>query len=154
MATLRDLELFDHKRGDEVAILVGPNGSGKSTFLRNLADSLRDENVIAVSNTPHDRFARMRGIQRISAGRSVGRNARSRVISRSAGLRPAFSSSTPIWNVRALRRSNRMRGGISAIWSGPKVRKVSSIGGRSGGAGKKNTATGTLNFSAIFSSCG
>jgi len=70
MAQLRDLELFDHRRGEEVAILVGPNGSGKSTFLRSLADSLRDENVIAVSNTPHDRFARMRGIQRISAGRS------------------------------------------------------------------------------------
>lgn len=70
MATLRDLELFDHRHRDSVAILVGPNGSGKSTFLRALAESYRYENVIAVSNTPHDRFARMRGIRRISAGRS------------------------------------------------------------------------------------
>jgi len=70
MATLRDLELFDGRRDDSIAILVGPNGSGKSTFLRALAESYRYENVIAVSNTPHDRFARMRGIRRISASRS------------------------------------------------------------------------------------
>lgn len=70
MATLRDLELFDHQRDDSVTILVGPNGCGKSIFLRALAKSHRYDNVIAVSNTPHDRFARMRGIRRISAGRS------------------------------------------------------------------------------------
>lgn len=69
MATLRDIEISDHKHEESVAILVGPNGSGKSTFLRSLAESYRHENVIAVSNTPHDRFARMRGIRRISAGR-------------------------------------------------------------------------------------
>jgi ABC-type transport system involved in cytochrome c biogenesis ATPase subunit len=69
MATPNYLGLFDHRRGDAVAILVGPNGSGKSTFLRHLAESHRSENVIAVSNTPHDRFAGMRGIRRISAGR-------------------------------------------------------------------------------------
>ncbi|QYZ72275.1 AAA family ATPase [Neotabrizicola shimadae] len=69
MAKLRDLEISDRQREDSVAILVGPNGSGKSTFLRALAESYRHENVIAVSNTPHDRFARMRGIRRISAGR-------------------------------------------------------------------------------------
>ncbi|WP_299846413.1 ATP-binding protein [uncultured Paracoccus sp.] len=69
MATLRDIEISDRKREESVAILVGPNGSGKSTFLRALAESYRHENVIAVSNTPHDRFARMRGIRRISAGR-------------------------------------------------------------------------------------
>lgn len=70
MATLQDLELPDHLRGDSVAILVGPNGSGKSTFLRALAQTYRYKSLIAVSNTPHDRFARMRGIKRISAGRS------------------------------------------------------------------------------------
>jgi ABC-type cobalamin/Fe3+-siderophores transport system ATPase subunit len=69
MAMLRDLEMSDCKREESVAILVGPNGSGKSTFLRALAESYRHENLIAVSNTPHDRFARMRGIRRISAGR-------------------------------------------------------------------------------------
>lgn len=69
MATLLDIGISDHKRGESVAILVGPNGSGKSTFLRTLAETYRHENVIAVSNTPHDRFARMRGIRRISAGR-------------------------------------------------------------------------------------
>jgi energy-coupling factor transporter ATP-binding protein EcfA2 len=69
MAMLRDLEMSDCKREESVAILVGPNGSGKSTFLRALAESYRHENFIAVSNTPHDRFARMRGIRRISAGR-------------------------------------------------------------------------------------
>jgi ABC-type transport system involved in cytochrome c biogenesis ATPase subunit len=70
MATLRDLELLDQKRDESVALLVGPNGSGKSTFLRGLAESHRYQNVIVVSNTPHDRFAHMRGIRRISAGRS------------------------------------------------------------------------------------
>lgn len=69
MATLRDLELLDYRREESVAILVGPNGSGKSRFLRSLAEGHRYQNVIAVSNTPHDRFARMRGIRRISAGR-------------------------------------------------------------------------------------
>lgn len=68
MADLWDLELSDHGGGDAVAILVGPNGSGKSTFLRSLADSHPDKNLIAVSNTPHDRFSRMRGIRRISVG--------------------------------------------------------------------------------------
>lgn len=70
MATLRELELYDRRRADSVAILVGPNGSGKSTFLRALAEAYRYENVIVVSNTPHDRFAKMRGILRISAGRT------------------------------------------------------------------------------------
>jgi|GEM_PF-1142158 len=70
MAALRDLGLFDRSRGDAVAILVGPNGSGKSTYLRALAETHRRDNVIVISNTPHDRFAGMKGIRRISAGRS------------------------------------------------------------------------------------
>ncbi len=70
MATLRDLELLDKGRDESVALLVGPNGSGKSTFLRSLAETHRYQNVIVVSNTPHDRFARMRGIRRISVSRS------------------------------------------------------------------------------------
>ena len=69
MATLRDVGISDRKREESVVILVGPNGSGKSTFLRALAESCRHENVIAVSNTPHDRFSGMRGIRRISTGR-------------------------------------------------------------------------------------
>jgi len=69
MATLGDIEIYGQKREESVAILVGPNGSGKSSFLRALAESYRHEDVIAVSNTPHDRFARMRGVRRISAGR-------------------------------------------------------------------------------------
>jgi predicted ATPase len=68
MADMLDLGLSDHKRGDTVAILVGPNGSGKSTFLRSLANSHPDKNIVVVSNTPHDRFSRMRGIPRISVG--------------------------------------------------------------------------------------
>ncbi|KTT68054.1 hypothetical protein NS319_15705 [Sphingomonas sanguinis] len=70
MVTLRDLELLERGRDESVALLVGPNGSGKSTFLRGLAETHKHQNVIVVSNTPHDRFARMRGIRRISAGRS------------------------------------------------------------------------------------
>lgn len=69
MVGLWDLELFDGRRDDSVAILVGPNGCGKSTFLRALAESHSSQNLIVVSNTPHDRFARMRGVRRISAGR-------------------------------------------------------------------------------------
>lgn len=85
MATFRDIEIFDRKREESVSILVGPNGSGKSTFLRALAESCRNENVIAISNTPHDRFARMRGIRRISAGRpdSIPPNIVKRALARS-----------------------------------------------------------------------
>lgn len=85
MATLRDLELLDQGRDESVALLVGPNGSGKSIFLRGLAESHRYQNVIVVSNTPHDRFARMRGIRRISVGRSdhTPSNIVKRAISRS-----------------------------------------------------------------------
>lgn len=68
MAKLQDIELIDDLGEDSVTILVGPNGSGKSSFLRNLAERHRSENLIVVSNTPHDRFTGTRGIPRISAG--------------------------------------------------------------------------------------
>lgn len=71
MAALRDLGLDDHPFGEHaVAILVGPNGSGKSRYLRELAEKYRHTNLLIMSNTPYDRFAGMRGIKRISAGRS------------------------------------------------------------------------------------
>lgn len=60
-------------RRDSVAILVGPNGSGKSTFLLELVRRHRaSRDVVVVCNTPHDRFAGLRGVARMSAGRSDG----------------------------------------------------------------------------------
>lgn len=71
MARLMDLGLREHPIGEHaIAILVGPNGSGKSRLLRELAEDYRHNNLLIVSNTPHDRFAGTRGIKRISAGRS------------------------------------------------------------------------------------
>lgn len=63
---------FDRADGGErVAMLVGPNGAGKSYHLKKIAAALRGERTIAVvSNTAYDRFAGMRGIERISASRS------------------------------------------------------------------------------------
>ncbi|MFK0278626.1 AAA family ATPase [Ensifer sp. NPDC090286] len=65
------LEKLGLSHGDErVAILVGPNGSGKSNFLKSIATEARQyRDVVVVSNTTHDRFAGMRGIDRLSAGR-------------------------------------------------------------------------------------
>lgn len=55
--------------GESVSILVGPNGSGKSSVLRDLAilhRYLRD--VLVVCNTPHDRFAGLKLVKRVSVG--------------------------------------------------------------------------------------
>jgi predicted ATPase len=58
-------------KGETVAIFVGPNGSGKSNYLRRIAAHYRhDRHVVVVSNTTHDRFAGMRAVERMSAGRS------------------------------------------------------------------------------------
>lgn len=58
---------------ESVSILVGPNGSGKSSFLRDLAlDHRNDRNIVIVCNTPHDRFAGLRGALRISVGKTAG----------------------------------------------------------------------------------
>lgn len=55
---------------ERVAILVGPNGSGKSRYLRELALQMRGErHTTIISNTAHDRFAGLRGLKRLSAGR-------------------------------------------------------------------------------------
>ncbi|MEQ3715075.1 MULTISPECIES: AAA family ATPase [unclassified Pseudophaeobacter] len=68
-----------HKRGirdlvtskESVSILVGPNGSGKSSLLLDLAKHSRKvRDVTIVCNTPHDRFAGLRNVKRVSAGRS------------------------------------------------------------------------------------
>lgn len=57
--------------GEAVAIIVGPNGSGKSNFLRALASHYQHRRqVTVICNTVHDRFAGMRNIRRLSAGRS------------------------------------------------------------------------------------
>jgi len=57
---------------ERVAILVGPNGSGKSRFLRELVLQVRAERDLAViSNTAHDRFSGLRGLNRIAAGRGT-----------------------------------------------------------------------------------
>ncbi|WP_312414309.1 ATP-binding protein [Shinella sp.] len=66
-----DLEKLGLSHGEErVAILVGPNGSGKSNLLKSIANEARQyRDVVVVSNTTHDRFAGMRGIDRLSAGR-------------------------------------------------------------------------------------
>lgn len=59
-----------HRRGETVSILVGPNGSGKSTLLRNLATQYgRDCDTVIICNTPHDRFANLRNVRRLTAGR-------------------------------------------------------------------------------------
>lgn len=58
-------------RGERVAILVGPNGSGKSRYLRELVKHYRYHRDIAiVCNTAYDRFANMRGVERISSSHS------------------------------------------------------------------------------------
>lgn len=74
MVMLDHLGLDIHRPVREsVSILVGPNGSGKSSFLRDLAAShCGDRNVVIVCNTPHDRFAGLRGARRISVGKTTG----------------------------------------------------------------------------------
>lgn len=66
-----ELDLEDGLRaGEQVAILVGPNGAGKSNFLLKLAERNRYLHEVAViCNTAYDRFAGLRGVQRISAGK-------------------------------------------------------------------------------------
>lgn len=68
-----------HKRGirdlagskEAISILVGPNGSGKSSLLLDLAKNSRAvRDVTIICNTPHDRFAGLRNVKRISAGRT------------------------------------------------------------------------------------
>lgn len=51
------------------AIIVGENGAGKSRYLVRLARRYvaQDRQVIAISNTPFDRFIGVKGITRISA---------------------------------------------------------------------------------------
>ena len=71
---LSDLGLDEHRIDREsVSILVGPNGSGKSSFLRELVSRYRREReIVVVCNTPHDRFARLQGVRRISIGKTNG----------------------------------------------------------------------------------
>ncbi|WP_438383158.1 AAA family ATPase [Asaia sp. BMEF1] len=71
---LSDLGLEERWTDSEsVSILVGPNGSGKSSFLRDLVNRYRHEReIVVVCNTPHDRFARLAGIRRISIGKTDG----------------------------------------------------------------------------------
>jgi energy-coupling factor transporter ATP-binding protein EcfA2 len=69
---------------EKVAILVGPNGSGKSRFLRELALQIRgDRDLAIISNTAHDRFSGLRGLNRISAGR--GNRSPKSIIKRAIG---------------------------------------------------------------------
>jgi len=60
---------------NSVSVLVGVNGAGKSRSLLKLADLLtqRGQRVLAVCNTPFDRFIGKRGVKRISlaSGRSL-----------------------------------------------------------------------------------
>lgn len=71
---LSDLGFEEHRIDREsVSILVGPNGSGKSSFLRELVSRYRREReIVVVCNTPHDRFARLQGVRRISIGKTNG----------------------------------------------------------------------------------
>lgn len=72
MVSLKTFGIDERGRGGEtVTMLVGPNGSGKSTLLLDIAHSYRfRRNITIVCNTPHDRFAGLRGTRRISVGRS------------------------------------------------------------------------------------
>lgn len=69
---LKELGIDEYGGGREtVSILVGPNGSGKSSLLLEIADRYRfDRSVTIICNTPHDRFAGLRRVRRISVGRS------------------------------------------------------------------------------------
>lgn len=69
---LKELGVDEYGSGREtVSILVGPNGSGKSSILLGIADRYRsDRSVTIICNTPHDRFAGLRRVRRISVGRS------------------------------------------------------------------------------------
>ncbi len=71
MVSLQKLGIDPYGRGREkVSILVGPNGSGKSSLLLEIARRYRfDRSVTIICNTPHDRFAGLRGVRRISVGR-------------------------------------------------------------------------------------
>jgi predicted ATPase len=71
---LSRLGLDDRRAWNEsVSILVGPNGSGKSSFLRDLANYHHHKrSIVIVCNTPHDRFAGLRGTRRISIGKTEG----------------------------------------------------------------------------------
>ena len=72
MLELLGLDPFGVRDEQQVAILVGPNGAGKSTFLRDLARDIRySRNLAVICNTAFDRFAGMRGIKRVSAGRTA-----------------------------------------------------------------------------------
>lgn len=70
--SLRTFGVHDDGGGSEtVTVLVGPNGSGKSTLLLDIARRYRlRRNITIVCNTPHDRFAGLRGAKRISVGSS------------------------------------------------------------------------------------
>ncbi|WP_246673903.1 CobW-like GTP-binding protein [Mesorhizobium sp. B2-7-3] len=72
MVSLHDLGMDeDGGMSEAVSILVGPNGSGKSSVLLDIATRYRSgRNVAVVCNTPHDRFTGLRGVKRISVGRS------------------------------------------------------------------------------------
>ncbi|RWD29893.1 MAG: ATP-binding protein [Mesorhizobium sp.] len=69
---MKELGIDEYGGGREtVSILVGPNGSGKSSLLLEIADRYRfDRSVTIICNTPHDRFAGLRRVRRISVGRS------------------------------------------------------------------------------------
>jgi hypothetical protein len=72
VVSLTDLGIDGSAFGREsVSMLVGPNGSGKSSLLLEIARTCRSRRrVLIVSNTPHDRFAGLRGVRRLSAGRT------------------------------------------------------------------------------------
>lgn len=82
---LQQLGLANRRPSTEkVAILVGPNGSGKSRFLRELVLQLRGERSLAIiSNTAHDRFSGLRGLNRIAAGK--GSHSPKNIVKRALG---------------------------------------------------------------------
>ena len=72
---------------------------------------------------------------------------------RGAWFLPSFSSARLICMACPFRRKVRTVRGMVAKSSAASVRNDFSTAGTSGGLGKKNTATGHLNFTAICSSC-
>jgi ABC-type cobalamin/Fe3+-siderophores transport system ATPase subunit len=64
------IEAFIHSlpEGLSFSVLVGENGAGKSRALRELAKRFicSGRQVVAISNTPYDRFANIRGLKKVT----------------------------------------------------------------------------------------
>ena len=64
--------IFTNNINRGVHLIIGVNGSGKSFMLRELAMKYRNNHdVVAISNTVHDRFVGIGGIKKIKPSRNM-----------------------------------------------------------------------------------